>query len=52
MKVRALILEGASTARLLQAARETQDMKILREDGIDKCRRGITTLEEISRVCF
>ncbi len=32
------------------AARETCGMKTLWEDGIDKVLKGITTIEEVSRV--
>ena len=50
--VRELILRRASAAELLESARRTQNMKTLREDGLEKSMKGITTLEEVNRVCF
>lgn len=50
--IRELILRRASTSELLESARKTQNMKTLREDGLEKCLKGITTLEEVNRVCF
>ncbi|HUT85059.1 MAG TPA: ATPase, T2SS/T4P/T4SS family [Thermodesulfobacteriota bacterium] len=50
--VRELILRRASAAELLESARATQNMKTLREDGLEKSMKGITTLEEVNRVCF
>jgi len=50
--VRDLILKRASAAELLESARRTQNMKTLREDGLEKSMKGITTLEEVNRVCF
>ena len=50
--VQDLILRRASAAELLESARRTQNMKTLREDGLEKSMKGITTLEEVNRVCF
>ena len=33
-------------------AGETQGMKSLREDGIDKVLKGITTIDEVNKVSF
>jgi type IV pilus assembly protein PilB len=51
-EIRKLILKRASSSELLEAAQATQKMKTLREDGLEKSLKGITTLEEVNRVCF
>ncbi len=48
-KIRELIVERVSTARLIREARE-KGMKNLFEDGLEKVIAGETTLEEINRV--
>ena len=50
--IRDLILKRASAAELLASARQTQNMKTLREDGLEKSLQGVTTLDEVNRVCF
>jgi type IV pilus assembly protein PilB len=47
--IRALIRDGASEDCIAKAARE-QGMKTLFEDGLQKVRDGITTLDELRRV--
>jgi type II secretory ATPase GspE/PulE/Tfp pilus assembly ATPase PilB-like protein len=47
--IRALIRDGASEDCIVKAARE-QGMKTLFEDGLQKVRDGITTLDELRRV--
>ena len=48
-EIRKLILEGAEENKLKEAARRA-GMKTLRENGIKKVLRGVTTVEEILRV--
>jgi type IV pilus assembly protein PilB len=48
--IRDLILKRAPSTMIKDAARETLGMKTLWEDGIDKVLKGITTIEEVSRV--
>lgn len=48
--MREMIIAGASHAALRQKARE-KGMKLLSEDGLAKALAGITTLEEVARVC-
>ena len=43
-----IIMERSQTAAIRQAARK-EGMGTLREDGIDKIREGITTIEEVVR---
>jgi type IV pilus assembly protein PilB len=47
--IRKLILEGASTIELREAAR-ANGMLTLRESGLVKLRDGVTTIEEVMRV--
>ena len=51
-ELRALILQKAAPMEIRDKARETQDMKSLREDGISKVLGGYTTVEELNRVTF
>ncbi|MCX5902989.1 MAG: GspE/PulE family protein [Proteobacteria bacterium] len=51
-EIRKLILENASTTAIRDAARRSQQMKSLREDGLAKVLRGLTTLEEVDRLTF
>ena len=51
-ELRELILEKAAPMSLRDRARETQDMKSLREDGISKVLGGHTTVDELNRVTF
>ncbi len=46
--LREMILQGKSSAQISAVARE-EGMKTLREDGIDKIKKGITTIEELMR---
>ena len=48
--VRALILKNADSNTIKKAAVATQGMALLREDGVKKAARGLTTLEEVMRV--
>ncbi len=48
-RIRDLINEGADSNLLTDAGR-TEGLRLLREDGLDKVQRGITTLEEVLRV--
>lgn len=48
-KLRELILQGASSDEIREAARE-EGMRTLREDGIVKIKKGITTVEEVLRI--
>jgi type IV pilus assembly protein PilB len=45
-----MILERQSAGAIRNLAKETQGMKTLWEDGIDKVLKGVTTIEEILRV--
>ncbi len=51
-ELRELILQKAAPMSLRDRARETQDMKSLREDGISKVLGGHTTVDELNRVTF
>ena len=48
-EVRGLILEKASADAVSAVARE-QGMRTVREDGLEKVRRGLTSLAEVLRV--
>ena len=48
-KLREMILNGATSDEIREAARE-EGMRTLREDGIIKIKKGITTVEEVLRV--
>ena len=50
--IRKLLLENGSAAVIRETARQSQEMKMLREDGLAKACRGITTLEEVNRTTF
>ncbi len=49
MNLRQMILKGATTDDLRKAAQE-EGMRTLREDGLIKLSRGLTTIDEILRV--
>jgi len=51
-EIRKLILENASTTDIRNAARRSQQMRSLREDGLAKALKGLTTLEEVERITF
>lgn len=46
--LRAMILKGASSDEVARQAKE-EGMKTLRDDGIDKIKKGVTTIEELMR---
>jgi general secretion pathway protein E len=43
-------VQGQQTASEIQATARNRGMRLLREDGIDKVGRGITTVDEVARV--
>ncbi|MEE8386522.1 MAG: type II/IV secretion system protein, partial [Dehalococcoidia bacterium] len=49
-QIRQAISDGATLQRLRNLAREL-DMSTLYRDGMEKVRAGITTAEEVFRVC-
>jgi type IV pilus assembly protein PilB len=51
-KIKQLISEKATAQNIRDTARETMGMLSLREDGIIKVLKGITTLEEVDRVAY
>lgn len=46
--LRRLVMEGASSDRIAECAYE-EGMQTLREDGIEKVKNGVTTIEELMR---
>jgi len=48
-ELRELILNNASNSEIYKKARES-GMRTLKEDGIEKIKRGYTTTEEVMRV--
>ncbi len=50
-RIRQMILDRRPTAEIKRAARE-EGMIFLRESGLEKVRKGITTLREINKVTF
>ena len=51
-RIKQLIAEKASTQVIREAAKKTIGMVSLREDGLRKVLKGITTLEEVDRVTY
>ncbi|MCX7926687.1 MAG: GspE/PulE family protein [Candidatus Omnitrophica bacterium] len=49
-EIREMIIAGASTVQLRKKS-QAKGMKLLSEDGLSKVLQGITTLEEVARVC-
>jgi type IV pilus assembly protein PilB len=49
-ELRDLAIEGAPESKLAEAAR-ANGMRSLREDGLEKVRAGVTSIEEVARVC-
>ncbi len=49
-EIRDLINSGAESSAIIEAASRRGGLRLLREDGLDKVLRGITTLEEVVRV--
>ncbi|MDY6863940.1 MAG: GspE/PulE family protein [Thermodesulfobacteriota bacterium] len=50
--IQELIMKRSPTSMIRKKATETQNIKTLLEDGIDKVLQGITTIDEVSRVTF
>lgn len=50
--VRRMIMEGAQAADILDYAVKAQDMRTLKDCGTDLVRRGISTMEELSKVAY
>jgi type II secretory ATPase GspE/PulE/Tfp pilus assembly ATPase PilB-like protein len=51
-KIKRLIAEKASPQEIRQVARETTGLKSLREDGLLKVLKGVTTRDEVDRVAY
>ncbi|NWF91283.1 MAG: Flp pilus assembly complex ATPase component TadA [Syntrophaceae bacterium] len=51
-RIKQLISEKASTQSIRETAKKTVGMVSLREDGLRKVLKGITTLEEVDRVTY
>ncbi len=51
-KIKQLISEKGSPQIIRQSAKETTGMISLREDGLNKVLKGVTTLEEVDRVAY
>jgi type II secretion system protein E len=49
-EIRNIIVERGTATAIMNTARKKYGMKLLREDGWDKVRAGITTIEEVVRV--
>ncbi len=49
-EIREMIISGASTVALRRKC-QAKGMKLLSEDGLNKALAGVTTIEEIARVC-
>ncbi|MBP6920688.1 MAG: hypothetical protein KBC23_06840, partial [Candidatus Omnitrophica bacterium] len=49
-EIREMIINGSSHTQLRKKAQE-KGMRLLSEDGLTKALAGITTLEEVARVC-
>jgi type II secretory ATPase GspE/PulE/Tfp pilus assembly ATPase PilB-like protein len=50
--IREVISQKAPSRMIRKVARENQGMKTLREDGVEKVLKGITTIDELTRVAF
>lgn len=50
--IRELISQRAPSRMIRKVARENQGMKTLREDGVEKVLKGITTIDELTKVAF
>jgi type IV pilus assembly protein PilB len=51
-RIKQLISEKASTQVIRETAKKTLGMISLREDGLGKVLKGITTLDEVNRVAY
>ena len=49
-KMKEMIIKGASSDEIKEYAIKEKGMKTLRDDALDKCLSGVTTLEEVVRV--
>ena len=49
-ELREMIIENKSIVEIREKARK-KGMKVLFEDGLEKALQGVTTLDEVSRVC-
>lgn len=49
-KIREMVVKGAHDQEIKDYALDQQDMKTLRDDGVDKVKAGITSMEEMVRV--
>ena len=49
-EIREMIISGASTVALRRKC-QSKGMKLLSEDGLNKALSGVTTIEEVARVC-
>jgi type IV pilus assembly protein PilB len=49
-EMREMVISSASTVALRKKAQE-KGMRLLREDGLEKALAGITSIEEVARVC-
>jgi len=49
-EIKEMVVQSASVIQIRERARE-KGMKILFEDGLEKALQGITTLDEVTRVC-
>jgi len=49
--VKRMILDGAGEADLMELVRSNPKLPTLREDGVAKILKGLTTLEEVEAVC-
>jgi type IV pilus assembly protein PilB len=49
-EIREMIISGASTVALRRKC-QAKGMKLLSEDGLNKALAGVTTIEEVARVC-
>ncbi len=49
-RLQEMISKGASSSEITEYGRKERDMTTMREDGIEKVRAGITTIEELNRV--
>src|SRR6201988_4880562 len=51
VRIREMIVDGRPTSEIKRAARE-EGMTFLRDSGLEKIRKGVTTLREINKVTF
>jgi type II secretory ATPase GspE/PulE/Tfp pilus assembly ATPase PilB-like protein len=51
-RIKQLISEKAATQMIREAAKASTGMGFLREDGLNKTLKGLTTFEEVDRVSY